>query len=138
MTMLFEDKKTRILLVEDEAILSQVFREELSDQGFGVITAFNGEDAVSFARTKKPHLILLDVVLPRKNGFKVLEELKIFPETKDIPVIMITVLGEDDDIKKAFHAGATDYIVKSEHPLVEIIEKIKTFLTNVEAKKSYV
>lgn len=134
--MMTKDKKIKILIVEDEEILSRVFREELSERGFNVVAAFNGEDAVVFARTKKPDLVLLDVVLPRKNGFKVLEELKASPDTKNIPIIMITVQGGDEDIKKALRLGAVDYIVKSEHPLVEIIEKIKTFLNNsAETKK---
>ncbi|KKT00881.1 MAG: Response regulator receiver protein [Candidatus Nomurabacteria bacterium GW2011_GWA2_43_15] len=123
-----ENNKTKILIVEDEEILLRVFKEELNEEGFDVVTATNGEEAVTLAKTKKPGLILLDIILPRKNGFEVLEILKASPETKNIPVIMISVQGNDENITKALSLGASDYIVKSQHSMVEIINKIKGFL----------
>lgn len=122
--------KIKILLVEDDEVLSKVVYEELTEAGFESFQAHDGEAGLALAREKRPDLILLDIMLPKKNGFDVLEVLKKSPDTKEIPVIMLTMLGSDDDIKKGLHLGANDYIVKSQHALPEIIEKIKNFFAN--------
>jgi len=119
--------KSKIVLVEDDEILSKVINEELKDAGFSVAWAFDGEEGLKLIKSKKPDLVLLDIILPKKNGFEVLEELKKSPETQDIPVIILTMIGKDEDIKKGLHLGANDYIVKSQHAIAEIIEKIKGF-----------
>jgi DNA-binding response OmpR family regulator len=119
--------KIKILLAEDDEVLSKVVYEELTEAGFESFQAHDGEVGLQLAREKKPDLILLDVLMPKKNGFDVLEELKRSPDTKEIPVIMLTMLGSDDDIKKGIHLGANDYIVKSQHALPEIVEKVKEF-----------
>jgi len=119
--------KQKIVLVEDDEILSKVINEELEDAGFSVVQAFDGEEGLKLIRSKKPDLVLLDIILPKKNGFEVLEELKKSPDTQDIPVIVLTMIGKDEDIKKGLRLGANDYIVKSQHAIAEIIEKIKGF-----------
>ena len=119
--------KTKIILIEDDEILSKVIYEELRDADFDVIQAFDGEEGLKLVRSKKPDLVLLDIVLPRKDGFEVLEEMKKSPDTKDIPVIVLTMIGKDEDIKRGLQLGADDYIVKSQHAIAEIIEKIKDF-----------
>jgi len=119
--------KIKIVLVEDDEILSKVIYEELKDEGFDVFQSFDGEDGLKLVRSKKPDLVLLDIILPKKNGFEVLEELKKSPDTKDIPVIVLTMIGKDEDIKRGLRLGANDYIVKSQHAIAEIIEKIKDF-----------
>jgi len=119
--------KTKILLVEDDAVLAKVIYEELSEAGFETFQAYDGEAGLTMAREKHPDLILLDVLLPKKNGFEVLETLKKSPETKEISIIMLTMLGNDDDLKKGLKLGASDYIVKSQHALPEIVEKVKEF-----------
>jgi len=119
--------KLKILLVEDDEVLSKVVYEELAESGFKAFQAFDGESGLKIAREKQPDLILLDVLLPKKNGFDVLDALKQSPETKGIPVIMLTMLGSDEDIKKGLRLGASDYIVKSQHAVGEIIEKAKDF-----------
>lgn len=119
--------KIRILLVEDDEVLSKVVYEELTEAGFESFQAYDGEAGLQLAREKQPDLILLDILLPKKNGFDVLAALKKSPETKEISVIMLTMLGSDDDIKKCLHLGADDYIVKSQHALPEIIDKVKNF-----------
>lgn len=117
----------KIVLVEDDEILSKVLYSELTDAGFEVAQAFDGEAGLELVRSKRPDLVLLDLVLPKKHGFEVLEELKKTPETKAIPVIILTLLGEDEDIKKGLRLGANDYLVKSSHAIAEITEKIKNF-----------
>jgi DNA-binding response OmpR family regulator len=119
--------RNKILLVEDDAVLAKVLYEELSDADFEVFQAYDGEVGLRMALEKMPSLILLDVLLPKKNGFEVLEAIKKSPEAKQIPIIMLTMLGSDEDIKKGLQLGASDYIVKSQHALPEIVEKVKEF-----------
>ena len=117
----------KIVLVEDDDILSKVLYAELTDAGFEAFQAFDGEAGLELVRSKRPDLVLLDLVLPKKHGFEVLEELKKSPDTNNIPVIILTLLGEDEDIKKGLRLGANDYLVKSSHATAEIVEKIKNF-----------
>ena len=126
-------KKTKIVLIEDDQVLAKVLYNELSHAGFDVSQAFDGEEGLELVKFKRPNLVLLDLVLPKKHGFEVLEELKKSPDTRAIPVIILTLLGEDDDIKKGLRLGADDYIVKSDHPIGEIIEKVRDFF----AKESH-
>ena len=131
--------KLKIVLIEDDEILAKVVYEELSEADFDVLQAFDGQEGLELARSKKPDLVLLDLILPKKNGFEVLEELKKSPVTHNIPVIVLTMLGRDDDIKKGLRLGANDYIVKSQHAVGEIVEKVKNFFDkeqHPEAKKS--
>ncbi len=117
----------KILLVEDDEILGKVMSEELKEAGFEVKWVLDGELGVKAAQSGRPDLILLDLMLPKKHGFDVLSEIKSSPATSSIPVIIITMMGQDDDIKKGIQLGAVDYIVKSQHAIAEIVEKIKNF-----------
>lgn len=122
--------KQKILIIEDDEILSKVIKEELEESDFEVLQAFDGEEGLSTAKLqeKKPNLILLDIMMPKMDGFEVLKALKGNPETKNIPVFILTVLGSDEDIKKGIQLGARDYIVKSQHAVSEIVEKIDKFM----------
>lgn len=124
--------KQRIVLIEDDEFLSEVLYSELTEAGFEVFAAFDGKEGLKQVKEKKPDLVLLDLILPEKSGFEVLEELKKSPETEKIPVIILSLLGEDEDIKRGLKLGALDYIVKSSHAVAEIVKKIKNFF----AKKS--
>ena|SRR3989338_2123808 len=119
--------KQRIALVEDDEVLSKVISEELNDAGFDVEQAFDGQAGLELVQSKKPDLVLLDLLMPKMHGFEVLDQIKKKPETKTIPVIIMTMLGQDEDIKKGLKLGASDYIVKSQHAVGEIIEKVKDF-----------
>ncbi len=121
--------ETKILLVEDDEILAKVLYEELTDAGYGVKQAFDGEIGLALAKSEKPNLILLDILLPKKNGFDVLTELKKSPATRSVPVIILTNLGSDEDLKKGLQLGADDYIVKSQHAVGEIVEKVQGFFS---------
>ena len=118
-------KNIKIVLIEDDEILSKVINEELKDAGFDVYPAFDGPKGLDLVRLKKPDLILLDLVLPGMHGFEVLEKLKKESDTSGAPVMILTMLGSDDDIKKGIQLGADDYVVKSQHAVGEIIDKIK-------------
>ena len=118
-------RNLKIVLIEDDEILSKVVNEELEEAGFEVYRAFEGQKGLDLVGLKKPDLVLLDLVLPGMHGFDVLEKLKSEPATSDIPVMILTMLGSDDDIKKGIQLGADDYVVKSQHAVGEIIDKIK-------------
>jgi two-component system, OmpR family, response regulator VicR len=115
----------KIALVEDDKDLSEIFKVALEREGFEVKTAFDGEVGWKLIQKEKPDLVLLDVVMPKKNGFEVLEEMKKLPQTSIVPVIMLSVRNQDDDVKQGLRLGADDYIVKSQHTVDAIVRKVK-------------
>jgi DNA-binding response OmpR family regulator len=117
-----------ILFIEDESALQKTFGEILSQEGYKVVSALDGELGLKLAKEKKPNLILLDLILPKVHGFEVLRDLKKDSETKDIPVIVLTNLEGIDDVEKALELGATTYLVKASYSLEEVVEKIKKAL----------
>lgn len=118
----------KILIVEDEEALNQVVKEEFASKGFDAKIAKNGEEALKLAKSFKPDAILLDLILPKKGGLEVLEALRKDPENKNTPVIVLSNLAEDENIKKALFLGATDYFVKTQHSIYEVIEKVQNYL----------
>lgn len=124
-----EDGKV-ILLVDDDLTLREMYDDRLKAEGFDIIQASNGEEAIQKAKETKPNVVLLDVMMPKINGFDVLKQLKEDPETKDIPVIILTALIQDVDRAQGKKLGAADYIVKSETMPGEVIAKIKGVLGN--------
>jgi len=103
----------RILLVDDDEALLTVFGGSLKNHGYDVITAPNGKDGIEKAKTEKPDIILLDQVLPDIQGNEVLKTLKEDPETKGIPIAMLSNFGQNDLIQNAINLGASDYIQKN-------------------------
>ena len=114
-----------ILLVDDDLTLREMYDERLKAEGFEIIQASNGEDAIRLAHESKPNVILLDIMMPKINGFDVLKQLKEDEETKDTLVIILTALIQDVDRLQGKKLGAADYIVKSETMPGEVIAKIK-------------
>lgn len=121
-------EKIKILLVEDDYFLSGIYLKKFMLEGFEIIPARDGEEGLELAQSKNPDIILLDILLPKKDGFQVLAELKASQKTKNIPVLVITNLSEEENIKKAFDLGAKDYIIKSNFLPAEVIEKVKKAL----------
>jgi CheY-like chemotaxis protein len=117
-----------ILFVEDEPTLQKLVGRFLEKEGYQVISALNGETGLELSKKLKPDLILLDLILPKKDGFEVLEELKKDEGTKDIPVIILTNLEGSGDVEKALALGATTYLVKANYELAEVVKKIKETL----------
>ncbi|MDD4931585.1 MAG: response regulator [Candidatus Colwellbacteria bacterium] len=115
----------KILIVEDEEALSRVLKEKFETEGFESMIVGNGADAVETTAKFKPDVVVLDLLLPKKDGFTILGELKADAELKAIPVVVLSNLGEDENIKRAIQLGAADYFVKTQHPINEIIEKVK-------------
>lgn len=123
------DKIMKILIVEDEQVLSKVLKEKFDKAGYETKVSGDGEVAISDAKSFMPAIIVLDLVLPKKSGFEVLKAIKADLETAMIPIIVVSNLGEDSDIKMALSLGAKDYFVKSQHPINEIVEKVKAATT---------
>jgi DNA-binding response OmpR family regulator len=118
----------KILIVEDEEILRKVLQEKFTKENFSVKTAKDGGAVMALVKSFKPDLILLDIVLPKKDGLTVLQELRDNAEFSTIPVIMTSNLGEDEKIKLALKLGAVDYLVKTQHSVSEIIDQAKKYL----------
>ena len=118
----------KILFIEDESVLQKAFGDVLQQKGYKILSALDGEIGLRMARSEKPDLILLDLILPRLHGFEILKKLKEDPETKEIPVIVLTNLEKMEDINKAIELGATTYLVKTEYKIEEVIEKIKKII----------
>lgn len=115
----------RILLVEDEELIAELVQRKLQDEGYYVFVARDGEDALKQIRERRPDLILLDMILPRLNGFDVLAELEKDEGVKLIPVIIISNSGESEEIKRAKAAGVRDWLVKTDFDLKEMVEKVR-------------
>jgi DNA-binding response OmpR family regulator len=122
------DKKTKILLVEDDPFLLSMYTTKFELEGFEVVTAEDGEKGLKLANKDKADIILLDILLPKMDGFEVLKELKKNPETKDIPVILLTNLSQRDDVEQGLSMGAADYLIKAHFMPSEVVEKIKKIL----------
>ena len=118
----------KVLFIEDESVLQQAMGDFLAQNGYKIINALDGEVGLRLAKSEDPDLILLDMVLPYKNGFEILEELKSDEKTKDIPVIVLTNLEGLKDIDRAISSGARTYLVKTQYELKDVVDKIKEII----------
>jgi len=121
-----------ILFIEDESTLQKTFGKLLRSEGYEMKSALDGESGFRTAKEEKPDLIILDLILPKMNGFEVLAELKKTEETKSIPVIILTNLETMSDINKALELGATTYLVKVNYSLSDVLDKIESTLKKTE------
>ena len=128
--MVKKDNKNQknVLLVEDDVFLAGIYKKKFEVEGFKIIVADNGEKGLSEARKKLPDMILLDILLPKMDGFAVLKELKKDVNTKDIPVILLTNLGQKDDVEKGIEMGAKDYLIKIHFKPSEVVDKVRKIL----------
>lgn len=117
-----------VLLVEDDVFLASIYQKKFEMEGFKIVAVDNGDKVLPEAKRKKPDIILLDILLPKRDGFSVLASLKADSGLKDIPVIMLTNLGQKDDVDKALAAGAADYLIKAHFKPSEIVEKVRKIL----------
>lgn len=125
----------RILLVEDDDALANVYLSRLEIEGFEVRRVANGEDALATTLNFKPDLILLDVMMPKVSGFDVLDILRNTPETSKVKIIMLTALSQDSDKDKAEALGVDDYLVKSQVVITDVIERINFHLSQSDSNK---
>jgi DNA-binding response OmpR family regulator len=121
--------KVKILLIEDDSFLASMYVTKLNLEGFEVNVAGDGEKGLEMVQDELPTLILLDIILPKMSGFDVLKDLKIDKRTKDIPVILLTNLGQREDVQKGLKLGAKDYLIKAHFMPSEVVEKIKKLIS---------
>lgn len=123
-----EEQKALILVVEDDPRLLRVYQAKLSQQGWTVLTAADGEEGSQLARDKHPNVVLLDLMLPKKDGFGVLADLQKDPGSANVKVLILSNLGQQADIDRGKALGAKEYMVKSDFSLDAIIAKVKAYL----------
>lgn len=128
----FMNKK--ILLVEDEEMLQNMYTQKFKHQGYQVISAYNGIEGIKLAESEQPDLILLDIIMPKMDGFVALKKIRANSTTANIPVILLTNLGQEDSITKGKKLGADDYCIKANHTPQEIVEKVDELLKISEKK----
>jgi len=123
-------KKTAplILVVEDDKFLLKALSAKLKSTGFEVGTAMDGDEGLKYLAAHKPDLILLDLIMPKKNGFEFLEEAKASKTLLKCPVVILTNLGQESDIKKGLDLGAKDYLVKTKFSLQQVVEMVNKYL----------
>jgi CheY-like chemotaxis protein len=125
----------KIMLVEDDAILVEMYQAKFELEGHEVSVATNGEECLALLEQQTPELILLDILMPKINGFHVLKEIKKQPHLRQIPIILLTNLGEAEvDMNKelAGALGVSDYLIKSHHTPDEVVEKVVKILSSAK------
>lgn len=121
----------RILLAEDDRFLRKAAETALKRQGFTVLAAVDGEEALRMARAEAPDLILLDLIMPKLQGFEVLRALKADAATAATPVIILSNLGQESDVKQAMDAGAAGYFVKANLSLQDLVKRVGEVLGEI-------
>lgn len=119
--------KKKILVIEDDPHIGKVFMIKIEQQGWEGEVATDGEMGLQKIKDMKPDLVMLDLMLPKKDGFWVLEQMKSLPITA-IPVIVLSNLGQEQDKQKAMELGAKEFLVKSDVPIADVIDKVKSYL----------
>ena len=126
--------KGTILIVEDQPGFRRIYRDVLASEGYEVLQAEDGQTGWEMAKSNKPGLVLLDLGLPKMDGFEVLTRIRADAEVKHIPVIIFSVLGEQKDVKKGLELGANDYTVKGFYTPRQILSKIKNLMNQSQSK----
>lgn len=120
----------KLLIIEDDPFLLGILAEKMKEGGFDVETAMDGEDGLNKIKKDKYDLVLTDMVLPKFDGFNILEEMRSSPELKKIPTLVLSNLYDKNNIDRATLLGARDYIVKAYHTPEQIVAKVKNFIAN--------
>ncbi|HWQ99397.1 MAG TPA: response regulator [Candidatus Methylomirabilis sp.] len=118
----------RILIIDDDAFFTAIYKRKFEVEGFEVVTSTGGEDGIRLAADKKPDVILLDLVMPRVDGFQTLEKLKADAVTRSIPVYVFTNLGQQSDIDRCLSLGAAGYAIKAQTLPEEAVKQVKQLL----------
>jgi len=120
----------KILLVEDEEIMIDLLEKKLNQEGYEVSVARNGIEGLERMRKLKPDLILLDIMMPKKGGFEVMEDMAKEEELKNIPVIIVSNSGQPVELDKAIKLGAKDWLIKTDFDPEEVVDKVKKQIGN--------
>lgn len=130
------EAKLKILIVEDDKFLQKILTTKFVKEGFDVVAASDGEEAVQKVTTDVPSLVLLDLILPKLTGFEVLTEIKTNMKTRAVPVIVLSNLGQDEDIIRARELGAMEFLVKADLSINEVVQKVKElYARHLRSKK---
>lgn len=124
---MIQDKK-KVLLIEDDQQISKVYEIQLKREGFHTVISRDGDEAVEIFSKEKPDLVVLDLMLPKRDGFGVLEYIRKIAKDKETPILVISNLGQKGDRLRAMELGATSYMIKVDHPIKDIISTIKEHL----------
>jgi len=123
--------KPKILIIEEDRFLRKIYKNKFAKAGFEFREAISGDEGLNKVYSEKPDLILLDLMLPKKSGFEVLVELKSNKSTKKIPVIILSNLAQEEDIKRTLSLGARDYLIKTEVSLSDVVDRVKECLARM-------
>lgn len=123
------EKKIKILIIEDDSFLLSMYAAKFELENFTVLLAQDGDKGLRLALKEVPDIILLDIILPKKDGFEVLKGLRADEETKNMPVILLTNLSQKDDIDKGVELGVVDYLIKAHFTPSEVVDKVKKVLS---------
>ena len=118
----------KIMIIEDDHFLSSLMKTRLEREGFGVIQAFDGEEAMEALKVDIPSLIVLDLIMPKVTGFEVLQMISITPQLQKVPVVIVSNLAQDSDVEKARQLGAKEYFIKVKVSIGDLIGKIKALV----------
>ncbi|MBP7811723.1 MAG: response regulator [Candidatus Moranbacteria bacterium] len=118
-----------VLIVEDDPFYSSIYKTKVEKEGLRSVLVHDGAAALQAIRKERPAVVVLDLIMPGKDGFQVLQELKADPAFKDLVVLVLSNLSQDEDIKRVMGMGATEYLIKSNVPLQEVIMKIRSYIS---------
>ncbi len=119
----------KILIIEDDPLIVKIYTTRLSADGYTVVSAENGEDGLKLIEEDGIDLIVLDIMMPRVDGFGVLQKIRSIEKTKNLPVLVYSNLAQEEEVNRAKQAGATEFIVKANISPTEMVNKIKSYLT---------
>lgn len=117
-----------VAIIEDDSFLAGMYEQKFRLEQMNPLMAYDGEAGLELIRKQKPDIVLLDIMMPKMDGWEVLQVLRADPETKDIPVIMLTNLGQKEDVDLALKYGASDYLIKAHFNPQEVIDRVRTIL----------
>ncbi|MAG28738.1 response regulator [bacterium] len=121
-----KNTKPSILLIEDEEMLGSMYKTKFEKEGFAIETAIDGEAGLEKVKTGKFDVVLIDIIMPKLDGFAVLKQLRAMDQYKDIPILILTNLSQEEDMSKGKTLGATDYLVKANFTPTQVLEKIQS------------
>ena len=115
----------KILIIEDDPSISKVISTRLARENYEILVASDGEEGLRRIKEEKPNLVILDLMLPKIDGFAILQDAKATPETQHIPIIILSNLGQTKDIDEGMKLGAVDFLIKTDFSINQIVEKVK-------------
>lgn len=128
-------EKPKILIIDEDRFLRKIYKNKFFKAGFEFREAISGDEGLNKVYSEKPDLVLLDLMLPKRSGFDVLIELKRNKSTRKIPVIILSNLAQEEDIKRVLSLGAIDYLIKTDVSLSDVIDRVKECLAKMELER---